>query len=285
VSAVTDAGIVGTGTIAPRARFSTDAPVLDLNGEWAFRFSPSLASAPDGLEREELDDSGWDRLAVPSSWPMHGYGAPAYTNTMFPFPVDVPFVPDENAVGDFRRRFEWPGGDGAILRFDGIDAAGEVWLNGTHLGTTRGSRLVHEFDVSGVLREGTNLLAVRVVQWAATSYLEDQDMWWLPGIFRDVSLQAAPAGGIQDVTVVAGWTDGRATLRVDAETRDGAEATVHVVEPTGSETQIVAHIGGTEVVAAFRERHAFKPGDKIRLKPDPRLAHLFDASSGQRLTA
>ena len=66
---------------------------------------------------------------------------------------------------------------------------------------------------------------------------------------------------------------------------DGAEATVHVVEPTGSETQIVAHIGGTEVVAAFRERHAFKPGDKIRLKPDPRLAHLFDANSGQRLTA
>ena len=230
MSAVTEAGIVGTGTIAPRARFATDAPVLHLNGEWAFRLSPSLAAAPDDFGSEDLDDSGWGRLPVPSSWPMHGHGAPAYTNTMFPFPVDVPFVPDENPVGDLRRPFSWDGaaGDGAILRLDGVDAAGEVWLNGRPVGTTRGSRLVHEFDVRGILRPGANLLAIRVVQWAATSYLEDQDMWWLPGIFRDVTLQAAPAGGIQDVTVVAGWADGAGTLRVEAETRDGATATVSV---------------------------------------------------------
>ncbi|MDQ1531679.1 MAG: beta-galactosidase, partial [Microbacteriaceae bacterium] len=222
MSAVTEAGIVGTGTIAPRARFATDAPVLDLNGEWAFRLSPSLAAAPDDFGSEDLDDSGWGRLPVPSSWPMHGHGAPAYTNTMFPFPVDVPFVPDENPVGDLRRPFSWDGaaGDGAILRLDGVDAAGELWLNGRPVGTTRGSRLVHEFDVGGILRPGANLLAIRVVQWAATSYLEDQDMWWLPGIFRDVTVIERPDGGLDDFFVHADYAADtrRGTLLIDTPT-------------------------------------------------------------------
>jgi beta-galactosidase len=221
-------GIVGSGSLPPRARFRTDAAVLDLNGEWAFRYSPSLASAPDDLDGAELDGPGWGTIPVPSSWPMHGHGAPAYTNTMFPFPIEVPAVPDENPVGDHRRTFDWPGtpGEGALLRLDGVDAAGEVWLNGVRVGTTRGSRLVHEFEVGSLLRAERNVLTIRVVQWAATSYVEDQDMWWLPGLFRDVSLQAAPAGGVQDVTVVAGWADGVGTLRVEAVTRDGAGAVV-----------------------------------------------------------
>src|SRR4051794_35120157 len=233
--------IVGRGSLPPRARFETDAPVLDLSGYWAFSLSPDLASAPHGIEADGFDDSEWAELPVPSSWPMQGYGRPAYTNVVFPFPVDPPHPPDANPIGSLRRRFTWEGPTEAVLRLDGVDAAGRVWLNGHELGSTRGSRLTTEFDVTGILQEGENLLALQVASFAATSYLEDQDMWWLPGVFREVTVQATPPGGIRDVRVAADWSerDGAvlrvdadwserdgAVLRVDVETRDGAAATV-----------------------------------------------------------
>ncbi|WP_375388195.1 glycoside hydrolase family 2 TIM barrel-domain containing protein [uncultured Amnibacterium sp.] len=227
--ALTEQALIGDGWLPPRARFATDASVQSLNGEWAFRASASPATAPDDLADAGLDDSAWERIPVPSSWPMQGHGAPAYTNTRFPFPIDPPHVPDDNPVGDHRVAFDWASDDTrAVLRLDGVDATAEVWLNGERLGSTAGSRLVHEFDVTASLRTGANVLAVRVVQWAATSYLEDQDMWWLPGIFRDVTVQAAPAGGVQDVVVQAAFEDGAGVLTVDAVTRDGAVATVDV---------------------------------------------------------
>jgi beta-galactosidase len=217
--------LIGDGWLAPRARFATDAALLSLNGEWAFRLSASPALAPDDLA--DPDDRAWERIPVPSSWPMHGHGLPAYTNTRFPFPVDPPHVPDANPVGDFRRTFDWPEADTrALLRLDGVDSVGEVWVNGVRLGSTAGSRLVHEFDLSAVLRQGTNSIVLRVVQWSATSYLEDQDMWWLPGVFRDVAVQASPAGGVQDVRVRADRTADGGVLRVDVDTRDGATAVV-----------------------------------------------------------
>src|SRR4051794_24648816 len=223
--------IVGRGSLPPRARFETDAPVLDLSGYWAFSLSPDLASAPHGIEADDFDDSEWAALPVPSSWPMQGYGRPAYTNVVFPFPVDPPHPPDANPVGSLRRRFTWTGGTEAVLRLDGVDAAGRVWLNGVELGTTRGSRLTTEFDVTGILEQGENLLALQVASFAATSYLEDQDMWWLPGVFREVTVQATPPRGIRDVRVAADWSerDG-AVLRVDVDTRDAATATVALPE-------------------------------------------------------
>jgi beta-galactosidase len=222
-----DSLIVGEGWIAPRARFATDARLLSLNGEWGFRLSASPAVAPDDLA--EADGAGWERIPVPSSWPMQGHGSPWYTNTRFPFPVDPPHVPDANPVGDFHRTFEWEDADlRAVLRLDGVDAIGEVWVNGVRLGSTAGSRLVHEFDLADVLRQGANTVVLRVTQWAATSYLEDQDMWWLPGVFRDVAVQATPAGGLQDVRVEAQWADGHGLLLVDVDARDGATAVVDV---------------------------------------------------------
>ena len=210
------------GVLPPRAALHTDAPVLDLGGVWRFRLSPTVAEAADGFEGAGFDDSGWDELPVPSSWPMHGHGSPAYTNVVYPFPVDPPHVPTENPTGDHRLRFEAPAewaGARAVLRFDGLDSCGRVWLNGAELGVTQGSRLPAEFDVTGVLRPGAeNVLAVRVHQWSAGSYLEDQDMWWLPGIFRDVTLRLRPGGGIDDVFVHAGYDHetGEGTLRVEA---------------------------------------------------------------------
>ncbi len=210
----------GYGALPPLAALRSDAPRLSLNGTWRFHLASSVAEAPDGFEREDFDDSAWSSIPVPSSWPMHGYGRPAYTNQRYPFPVDPPYVPDENPTGDHRLVFELPPSwDGpAVLRFDGVDSCARVWLNGVELGVTRGSRLPAEFDVSGRLKPGRNVLAVRVHQWSSGSYLEDQDMWWLPGIFRDVSLIARPVGGVPDVFVHADYdhVTGAGTLLVES---------------------------------------------------------------------
>ncbi|MFD0578829.1 sugar-binding domain-containing protein [Dactylosporangium darangshiense] len=211
------------GTCPPRATLDSDAPRLLLNGAWRFRLAPTVADAADGFWAAGFDDSGWDELPVPSSWPMHGHGRPAYTNVVYPFPVDPPHVPTDNPTGDHRYAFDVPAAFGGAgiesvrLRFDGVDSCGRVWLNGVKLGVTQGSRLPAEFDVTAALRPGErNVLAVRVHQWSAGSYLEDQDMWWLPGIFRDVTLLARPAGGVEDVFVHAGYgADGRGRLRVE----------------------------------------------------------------------
>ncbi|WP_328648471.1 DUF4981 domain-containing protein [Amycolatopsis sp. NBC_00348] len=212
----------GHGSAPPRAAFTSDAPALPLSGTWRFRLFSAVAAAPAGVERDDFDDSAWDELPVPSMWQLHGYGTPAYTNVRYPFPVDPPHVPSDNPTGDHRRRFDlpasWPAGP-AVLRFDGIDSCARIWLNGVELGVTKGSRLPAEFEVGPLLRPRDNVLAVRVHQWSAGSYLEDQDMWWLSGIFRDVTLLARPAGGIGDYWLRADYdhTTGLGTVRVETE--------------------------------------------------------------------
>ncbi|MCU1658626.1 MAG: glycoside hydrolase family 2 barrel, partial [Pseudonocardiales bacterium] len=216
-----------TAAVPPRSRLRSDAPELSLNGRWRFRYS-TRADRPADLAAVELDDATWDMIAVPAHWQLEGYGQPAYTNVQYPFPVDPPFVPDENPTGDYRRTFTVPPGfltesGRAVLRFDGVDSAFAVWVNGTEIGRSTGSRLAVEFDVTSALSgTGVNVLAVRVHQWSSASYLEDQDMWWLSGIFRDVTLQSRPANGIDDVFVHAGFdaATGAGMLRV--ETRGDA---------------------------------------------------------------
>ncbi len=226
----------GEGNLAPHARFVSSHGSESLNGQWRFHWAADPGSAPVSVEAEEFDDSDFVDLPVPSSWPLHGFGAPAYTNVQFPFPVDPPHPPAANPVGDHRLRFDADErfDDGALLRFDGIDNAGEVWLNGTRLGTTRGSRLPAEFDVTGLLRRQANLLVVRVHQWSASSYVEDQDMWWLPGIFRDVTLVATPAQAVRDVFVHADYTDGRGELRVDVDSELSARVEIAELSLAGA---------------------------------------------------
>jgi beta-galactosidase len=244
-----------TGACPPRSWLRSDAPSLSLNGLWRFRYSAS-ASAPADVSQAALDDSGWDTITVPSHWQLAGYGAPAYTNVQYPFPVDPPFVPDENPTGDYRRTFAVPPGftDGAgraVLRFDGVDSAFTAWVNGAEVGRSTGSRLAAEFDVTGALSgAGDNVLAVRVHQWSAGSYLEDQDMWWLSGIFRDVTLRWRPSDGVDDVFVQADYDAGTGAgqLRVAAadgarvviaelgvDTRAGQAVTIDRVEPWSAE--------------------------------------------------
>ncbi|MEV4598013.1 glycoside hydrolase family 2 TIM barrel-domain containing protein [Amycolatopsis sp. NPDC049253] len=211
----------GHGSVAPRAAFSSDARSVSLAGTWRFRLSPSPAAAPEGIARDDFDDSGWDTLTVPGHWQLQGHGKPAYTNVHYPFPVQPPLVPSDNPTGDHRLTFDlpaaWPD-EPAVLRFDGVDSCAKVWLNGEELGVTRGSRLPSEFAVGHLLRPRGNVLAVRVHQWSSGSYLEDQDMWWLSGIFRGVTLLSRPAGGVEDYRLHAGYdhVSGLGTLSVTA---------------------------------------------------------------------
>lgn len=211
-----------TGTLPPRATFTSSAPTMSLNGSWRFHWSPTVDESTAGFWQPDFDDWAWAPLTVPSHWQLHGYGKPAYTNVRYPFPVDPPHVPHENPTGEYRQTFRvpeaWTENNRLILRFDGVDSFFTVWLNGTELGSACGSRLPSEFDVTGKVRPDVdNHLAVRVHQWSAGSYLEDQDMWWLSGIFRDVTLVVRPETSMTDLTVHADYDDGSGVLRVEAD--------------------------------------------------------------------
>ncbi|MET3808239.1 beta-galactosidase [Nakamurella sp. UYEF19] len=223
----------GAGRLAPRSWWESDAPSLLLDGDWRFHFSPDEAGLAVDFQEPDHDDSMWDLLRVPSVWQLAGlpekpcYSPPAYTNVIYPFPVDPPHVPDANPTGEYRVTLtvpeSWPAGR-RVLRFEGVDSHATVWLNGVMLGWSTGSRLAAEFDATDALRPGTNVLAVRVRQWSAASYLEDQDMWWVSGIFRSVLLLCRPTGAPSDVFVHADFdaATGTGTLTVDATDASGA---------------------------------------------------------------
>lgn len=217
----------GNGALPPRAWYaSSDAKSLTLNGSWRLRVSATIDAEDDSFAEEGYDAGDWAEVTVPGHWVLQGdgaFGSPIYTNHLYPFPVDPPHVPTENPTGDHLRVFDlpadWPADGGAVIRFDGVESCARVWLNGTDIGEFKGSRLPHEFAVGHLLKPSGNVLAVRVHQWSAGSYLEDQDQWWLPGIFRDVTLLHRPAGSALDFFVHASYdhVGGEGTLRVDSD--------------------------------------------------------------------
>ena len=212
-------------------------------------------------------------MPVPSSWvmPSHDahtvgeHGLPAYTNVQYPFPLDPPHPPDANPVGDYARAFDIADlPDRAVLRFEGIEGAATVWLNGIELGATRGSRLPTSFDATPALRVGANRLEVRVAQFSAASYLEDQDEWWLPGIVREVTLMSRPTGGVDDVFARVGYSAGVGTLLVEATVHGGAAASVSLPE-----------LG----ITASVDEHIELPGVEPWSAESPRLYDLVVATA------
>lgn len=175
---------------------------LSLSGEWRFACFEHPLLVPPQFYSEYMD--GWGTIEVPGMWQMQGHGQLQYTDDGMPFPVDPPYVPSSNPTGAYQCRWtlgpEWRG-QRVVLRFDGVETYFEVYVNGSYAGMSKGSRLAAEFDITGLLAEGENLLSVRVLQWADSSYLEDQDMWWTAGIFRDVYLVGKGAIHLQDVCV------------------------------------------------------------------------------------
>lgn len=196
-----------------------------LNGAWKFSYAPTPAEAPASFFAPSYDVSAWDSIAVPGHWQLQGYGHPHYTNVQFPFPVNPPYVPTENPTGSYRREFtvgrEWAGMR-LVLRFEGVDSAFHVWVNGKAVGFSKGSRIPSEFDVTELVKPGVNTLAVRVYQWSDGTYCEDQDMWWLSGIFRDVMLLALPSLHVEDLRVRTPFKVGDASAGLEVRVRLGS---------------------------------------------------------------
>ncbi|XP_020264636.1 uncharacterized protein LOC109840411 isoform X1 [Asparagus officinalis] len=179
--------------------------VKSLSGYWNFIFASSPANVPENFHDIAFDDSAWEKLPVPSNWQMHGYDRPIYTNTIYPFPLNPPYVPCNNPTGCYRKYFhlpkEWKGRR-ILLHFEAVDSAFFAWINGVLIGYSQDSRLPAEFEITELCHpsdsDKENVLAVQVLRWSDGSYLEDQDHWWLSGIHRDVLLIAKPKVFIVD---------------------------------------------------------------------------------------
>ncbi|KAI5366424.1 Putative Beta galactosidase small chain/ domain 5, glycoside hydrolase, family 2 [Septoria linicola] len=216
----------------PHRAYHISEDSLLLSGQWHFHYArtPLHAPNPKGSDESELftpesptsaisstDEASldfvepgikaeWTNIAVPSHWQLQGHGRPQYTNVIYPFPVCPPFVPTENPTGSYKKHFyvpkSWSTRSQLRLRFEGVDSAFHVWVNGTAVGYSQGSRNPSEFDITDfVSRSDDNEVFVRVYQWSDGSYIEDQDQWWLSGIFRDVYLVALPESRIEDFQI------------------------------------------------------------------------------------
>ena len=188
---------------ALRSDFLESPWKLSLNGKWRFKLVTNPQSAPEGFMQLDFDDSTWDTIPVPSNWQMLGYDKPIYVNVQYPFPANPPYVPqDNNPTGLYRKWFnlnrEQLENKQVFIVFEGVDSAFYLWVNGQFVGYSQGSRLPAEFNITSYVREGSNLVAVKVLRWSDGSYLEDQDMWRLSGIFRDVYVYVTPNVRIRD---------------------------------------------------------------------------------------
>ncbi len=176
-----------------------------LNGNWKFNCVRKPADRPIDFYKPKYSVNSWKEIPIPSNWQMHGYGIPIYLNIPYPFPPNPPYIPHEyNPVGSYRRQFTIPDAwkDRQIfLHFDGIKSAFYVWVNGRKVGYSQDSMTPAEFNITQYLKAGENILAVEVYRWSDGSYLEDQDMWRLSGIYRNVYLFATPQIHIRDFFV------------------------------------------------------------------------------------
>ena len=191
--------------------------IVSLDGEWQFHWSRNPEERPVGFEREDYDVSQWHKIKVPGNWQTQGFGTPIYTNIEYPFKRNRPSVTSEppkdwtayenrNPVGSYVTFINVTKemlAKNLILHFGGVHSAMYVWINGKKVGYSQNSMSPAEFDVTSYLRAGVNKLAVEVYRWSDGSYLEDQDMWRLSGIFREVQLWVRPLVHIADYQVTA----------------------------------------------------------------------------------
>lgn len=204
----------GVNRMKERAHFDSDYDMklsLSLNGVWKFKLVESPEYSPLNFEQKDYDDSDWDKLSVPSNWQLNGYGDMHYSDLWYSFPIIPPYVPTKNPTGLYRREINIENLDIRdnlyILRFQGVDSVFKVYINNEYVGYSKGARLQSEFDVSRYLELGINTIVVQVIQWSDGTYLEDQDMWWLSGIFRDVELLSEPRLGVRDIKIESGLSD------------------------------------------------------------------------------
>ncbi len=225
--------VIGLNKEKPHAtlflsREKANNPMIhSLNGIWKFKWSPDPQSRPVTFYTQNYSTADWDNIVVPGNWELQGFGTPIYTNINYPFKRDQPRVTSEppqnftayknrNPVGSYCTTFTIPENwdDKLVfLNFGGVKSAMYVWVNGTKVGYSQGSMTPAEFDITKYIQKGENKLAVEVYRWSDGSYLEDQDMWRISGIFRDVDLIARPKTFIRDFSVNAEPAEISATHR------------------------------------------------------------------------
>ncbi len=205
-----------------------------LSGQWKFNWVPKPADRPIDFYKPEFNVSSWDEIPVPISWQLYGYGVPIYLNTDYAFGVvNPPYIPhDNNPVGSYRRNFTVPNnwdGRKVFIHFDGVKSAFYIWVNGEKVGYSQGSMTPAEFNLTPYLKEGENILAVEVYRWSDASYIEDQDMWRLSGIFRDVYLFSTPKTHIRDFFVKTDLDENykNAQLKIEVELKNYSEDNFH----------------------------------------------------------
>ena len=172
-----------------------------LNGTWKFQYFNSIYDIQDSFFEKNYDTENFDEIQVPSVWQMAGYDTHQYTNIRYPFPFDPPYVPQNIPCGVYVHTFEYSRDEKApksFLNFEGVDSCFYVWINGSYIGYSQVSHMTSEFDVTDVLQDGTNTVAVLVMKWCDGSYLEDQDKFRMSGIFRDVYILKRPKQAISD---------------------------------------------------------------------------------------
>lgn len=205
--------------------------IIPLNGKWRFKWSPDPEKRPADFYKNDFNIDTWDTITVPGAWQLQGYGKPIYSNVSYPFQKDAPKVTSEppveyysynhrNPVGSYITTFDVAQdmkGKRLYLHFEGVKSAMYVWVNGEKIGYSQNSMSPAEFDVTEFVKVGTNRLAVEVYRWSDGSYLEDQDMWRLSGIFRPVELWVRPEANIRDYKFRSDLSDDMSSAKFQSE--------------------------------------------------------------------
>ena len=189
-----------------------------LNGTWKFQYFNSIYDIQDSFFEKNYDTENFDEIQVPSVWQMAGYDTHQYTNIRYPFPFDPPYVPQDIPCGAYVHNFEYSRDEKAskaFLNFEGVDSCFYVWINGSYIGYSKVSHMTSEFDVTDVLQNGTNTVAVLVMKWCDGSYLEDQDKFRMSGIFRDVYILKRPKQAISDYHIKTRIEDMLAKVEIE----------------------------------------------------------------------
>ncbi|NCF68486.1 MAG: DUF4981 domain-containing protein [Chloroflexi bacterium] len=209
----------------------------NLNGDWQFHYVANPDAVPAAFYADDLDSLKWDPISVPGNWTMQGYDKPIYTNVKMPIPPNPPWVPEEdNPTGLYRHSFTVPEHwqeRQVFICFEGVESAFYLWVNGRFVGYSQGSRLPAEFDLTSFVQPGENQLAAMVIRWSDGSYLEDQDHWWMAGIYRDVYLYATTQVNIRDYFVRTlldeNYQDATLEVQVELEAFNTAATADHVL--------------------------------------------------------
>ena len=189
-----------------------------LNGTWKFQYFNSIYDIQDSFFEKDYDTEHFDVIQVPSVWQMAGYDVHQYTNIRYPFPFDPPYVPQDIPCGAYVHTFDYRRDEKAsraFLNFEGVDSCFYVWINGSYVGYSQVSHMTSEFDITDVLQDGTNTVAVLVMKWCDGSYLEDQDKFRMSGIFRDVYILKRPKQAISDYHIKTRIEDMLAKVEIE----------------------------------------------------------------------